>query len=304
MIAVLANPHARRHRADPMLMSGYRGLDGVRVHATRSLEELPGACAEIAAASPPVIAISGGDGTLSLGVSELRRAYGGRPLPPIAALPGGTMNMVAHSLGHASNPLRLLQTLASLPEEGRRLHRRDTLVVEGRSGFIFGLGLVTNFLEIYYDGPRTGPIKAAEVVAKGVVGVAKRNAYAKRMFRRQPGRLSIGGREIEAEWSAILVQTIENLGIGFRPMYRAHERPGAFHALATDLSAVQIVNHLAYIFRGKPWPTSRMHDVVDARLVFTPPPEGCGYTLDGELYRSAAPILVEVGPAVEFVTPP
>lgn len=303
MIELLVNPHARRHRVDPMLLSAYRSLAGVSVHVTQHLDELPAACARIAAAGPSLVAISGGDGTISLGISELRRAFGERPLPPVIPLMGGTMNMVGHSVGIVANPLRALDRILAMAPETRPTHVRDTLQVEGRTGFIFGLGLVTNFLDIYYDGPRTGPVKAAEVVAKGVVGVAKQNAYAKRMFRRQSGRLAFDDRSVDAEWTAVLVQTIENLGIGFRPMYRAHERPGTFHMLATDLSAVQVVNHLPLIFRGRPWPTTRMRDVVTDRIVFSPPSgETCGYTLDGELYRTAADIRVEIGPPVTFVS--
>ncbi len=303
MIELLANPHARRHRADPTLLAVYRALPGVAVHVTQTLDELPAACAQIAAANPPLIAISGGDGTISLGISQLRSAFGTRPLPPIVPLMGGTMNMVGHSIGIVSNPRRALERVLHMAAETRPTHVRDTLQVGGRTGFIFGLGLVTNFLEIYYDGPRTGPIKAAEVVARGVVGVAKQNAYAKKMFSRQPGVLLYEGARAEADWTAVLVQTIENLGIGFRPMYRAHERPGTFHMLATDLSAVQVVNHLPLIFRGRPWPTTRMRDVVTDRLRFTPPAgEGCSYTLDGELYTSGSDVLVEVGPPVTFVS--
>jgi diacylglycerol kinase family enzyme len=303
VIELLANPHARRHRADPTLLSSYRQLPGVTVHVTQTLDELPAACARIAAANPPLIAISGGDGTISLGISELRGAFGGRPLPPIIPLMGGTMNMVGHSIGIMANPRRALERILDMAAESRPTHVRDTLQVAGRTGFIFGLGLVTNFLEIYYDGPRTGPIKAAEVVARGVVGVAKQNAYAKRMFRRQAGTLRYDGLSTEAEWTAVLVQTIENLGIGFRPMYRAHERPGTFHMLATDLSAVQVVNHLPLIFRGRPWPTTRMRDVVTDRLEFAPPGgKGCSYTLDGELYSAGSDVLVEIGPPVTFVS--
>lgn len=300
---LIANPHARQHRKRPALLGAYGELPGVSAHVTSTLDDLPAACAALAEARPPLIAIAGGDGSLSLAISGLRAVWGDEPLPPIVPLMGGTMNMVANSIGLPSDPLATMRRLLDAPVAALPRHRRDTLVAEGRTGFIFGIGLVTNFLEVYYDGPRTGPVKAAEVLARAVVAVVKRNALYHRLFRRQPASLQLDALPPDAaDWTAVLVQTIENLGIGFRPMYRAYAEPGRFHVLATDMSAVQLVNHLPLIFRGRPWPHAGMRDRLAERLQLEVSDEAM-YTLDGELYSFRGRLDVVAGPSVEFVTP-
>jgi diacylglycerol kinase family enzyme len=282
------------------LVERYRRLDSsLRVYESTTLARLDEICAELAADPPAVVAVSGGDGTLSLTVTALRRAFGERPVPRVLPLRGGTMNMVANSVG-TRGPVGELRAALQGPE-GLVVARRETLVVEGRTGFIFGVGLVTNFLDAYYAGRGTGPWKAALVVLRAIWAVLTRNAFYRRIFGTVAGRIEVAEREHDGPWTAVLVQTIENLGIGFRPCYRALAQPGSFHLLATGVGPGTLVRRLSRIFRGRPWPAGEALDRLCARIrlrgdaPFT-------YTLDGELYRSDAPSLeVAIGRPVEFV---
>ena len=60
---------------------------------------------------PAIIAVHGGDGTLHRTITALGRAFGDDPIPPIAILCGGTMNVVATSLGIRERPTAFLTAL-------------------------------------------------------------------------------------------------------------------------------------------------------------------------------------------------
>jgi diacylglycerol kinase family enzyme len=73
--------------------------DHGRVFAPKTLDELASDAAALSANPPSVIAVHGGDGTLHRAVAALGKAFGDKPLPPLAILGGGTMNVVSASLG-------------------------------------------------------------------------------------------------------------------------------------------------------------------------------------------------------------
>ena len=121
MIPVLVNPTARANRRNPRLAARFQailGSDG-RVFAPATLDDLQKVAADLRAALPPVIAIHGGDGTLHKTLSALINAWGGAPLPPVAILCGGTMNVVASSLGLRERPEVMLAQLVAAQRAGR-----------------------------------------------------------------------------------------------------------------------------------------------------------------------------------------
>ena len=109
-----------------------------------------------------MIAVHGGDGTLHKTVTALVRAFGDTPLPPVAALCGGTMNVVASSLDIRERPHAFVQQLAEDARVDRAPDtiRRRCIQVDGQYGFIFGNGLMANFLNEYYGPGGYGPWRA------------------------------------------------------------------------------------------------------------------------------------------------
>src|SRR5262249_28028590 len=106
MIAVFVNPRSKANRRDPRIAADIEATlgDTGRVLAPRSLDELTTIAAELRRESPSVIAVHGGDGTLHKVLTALVPAWGGAPMPPLAVLCGGTMNVVASSLGIRARP--------------------------------------------------------------------------------------------------------------------------------------------------------------------------------------------------------
>src|SRR4051812_34767930 len=123
MIAVFVNPRSRANRRNPRIAAELQAIlgDTGRVFATRSLEELAGGAADLHRAPPDVIAVHGGDGTLHQVLMALLGAWGAEPLPPLAALCGGTMNVVASSLGIRDRPESFVRHLAESARTGQPL---------------------------------------------------------------------------------------------------------------------------------------------------------------------------------------
>src|SRR5206468_8425415 len=144
-IAIIANPNARRNREWPLAAQQLRkAAPGAEILETRSPEELAGVAKAVKADRPRVIAIAGGDGTVTHTVTALASALG-NDLPPLALLGGGAYDSLAPlgGKGDAEERLRRLsEALASGTE--LRVEQRDTLriTVDGaksgaRCGFRF-----------------------------------------------------------------------------------------------------------------------------------------------------------------------
>ena len=153
-MVVFVNPGSRANRKDPACAERFAKILGAqgRVAAPPSLEQLAIEAERTASELPSIVGIHGGDGTLHRTLTALIAAYGARPLPPIAVLPGGTMNVVAASLDIRVKPEELLAELAAAERAGLAptTMERRCLRVGNEYGFIFGNGLLTNFLEEYY----------------------------------------------------------------------------------------------------------------------------------------------------------
>src|SRR5436190_10524958 len=165
MVVALVNPRSRANRRNPGLAGEFAAVlgDVGRVIALASLDDLSARAASLRDEPPSVIAVHGGDGTLHKIVSALGAAFGEQPLPPIAVLTGGTMNVVATSLGLREDPKVFLRTLAEDARAGRppEVVQRRCLRIGDQLGFVFGNGLASNFLGEYYGGAAYGPGRAA-----------------------------------------------------------------------------------------------------------------------------------------------
>jgi diacylglycerol kinase family enzyme len=301
---VVVNPNAKRNKKRPDIASKLERILGplAAVRVTSSIESIREIAREAKAADCITLGVCGGDGTLHHTLSAFRKEYGDRPLPRILTLGGGTMNMVCHSLNVLGPSEGIAYRFREVIERGdtHRTVERDTMVVDGRICFIFGVGLVTNFLDAYYEGGTTGPAKAALLVQQAIVSVMKRGDFAQQLFSPWSGEVTIADEKLPyPAYTALLAQTIENLALGFKPMYRAFEQPGHYHVLATQLNPVRLVNYLPKIWRGRPIRNPDMYDRITRKMVLKPAVESL-YTMDGDLYSFSGPLTVDVGPRLTF----
>lgn len=311
VIAVFVNPRSRSNRRDPTLAA--RLGESVRgtgdVIATHTLDELDQAALRLAEAPVPpwVIAVHGGDGTLHRTLTALLRAFGERPLPPLAILGGGTMNVVTSSLRIRFPAIPYLRDLSALAHAGRApatLPRR-CLKVGDQFGFVFGNGVLANFLEEYYGGPRGyGPARALYLLFRLFGSSLIRGPFMRRVFRRFRGRVVVDGQTLDfPELMAVGAGTVREVGLGFKLYHRADDDLDRFGVLAIHSGALALVPDLWAVRSGRGIAPSRAFSAVASRLDITSEESGSPYTIDGDLYRAAGTLSIAPGPRLAIVDP-
>lgn len=304
-IGLITNPRSRINKRDPGSMRRLAYLVGDRgsAGATRSLEDLYRKAEEWKNAGIDILGVNGGDGTIHHTLTAFIKTYGDRPLPLIALLRGGTMNTVANSLGIKGDPPRLLFELID------RYHNHETfetidvriLRIGDAFGFIFGTGVIYNYLDVYYGTGNPCPSTAAKVLGKAVLSAMVRGPFARHMTRRFRARVTVDGSVWAREdFMSVAAGAVEQIGLGFRPFYRVRERPDAFPILGIHTDAFGFAADLPLVLRGQPMSRHKTIDAVACQVnIETEQP--LEYVIDGDTYISPRALTITQGPVLRIV---
>lgn len=308
MIVVFVNPRSRGSRRDPGLVPRMERVlgDAGRVIASRSLEELAGSAAAMAAEPPWVIAVHGGDGTLHVTLTALIHAFAGKPLPPIAILGGGTMNVVTGSLQIRVAPLDYLARLAAAARAGKQLTtiRRRCLRVGDRYGFVFGNGILANFLVEYYQGDAYGPLRAVLLMLRILASAMVRGTLMRRVFKRFRGKVVVDDQTLEfPDLMAVGAGFVREVGMGFKLFDRADDDPDRFAVLAIHSGPLALFRDLWAVRNGRGIASGRAFTGIARRLEITGQDAEMAYTIDGDIYRAPGLLPVTPGPYISIVDP-
>lgn len=304
-IGVITNPRARANLGNPRLhdtLADAVGSAGI-VAAPNGTDALMKTLRDFQRSGVQLLAINGGDGTVHHVVTALVRAWEGPP-PQLAFLPGGTMNIVASSVGVRGRPQRVLSRLVDAPDLTTRHVWAMEITGDGPPvyGFLFGNGIVARFLEVYYEGSDPSPSKAAWILARGAMSALVGGSYIRRLTRPFQGTLRADGEDLEGHaWTAIAAGTVEQLGLGFRAFHLVTGAPGRMHLQAVGGSVVDLARDLPRIYRGLA-PTRPGNRELTATELQIRSPERIGYMVDGDFY-TASQLDVRVGPCFEAVIP-
>lgn len=306
-IAVVVNPAAGRNlrvRGRAGRLGAVLGNHGW-VREPRSLEQLEEVAEECRQRGVAVLGVCGGDGTLARTLTALVRVYGSDALPTILPLRAGTMNTVARAVGCSRwQPERML---AEIVEEYRRgealpLTVHQLLSVNGAHyGFMVGAGVPVAFLRKYYEHPQRGAVAAFRTLARLSAAALVGGGEMREMFRPIPARLTLDDTAVPFDAvTVVYASTIEDIGLGFRPTYRARERAGAFHLFAGPIGARALVGCLPAIRLGRPTRSPAVHDALGARLCVEFP-EPTHYMVDGDIMEPTTRLEVALGPVVRVI---
>lgn len=306
-IGIIANPHSKLNKRNPRRteLLGYILGEKGQLELTKSLEDLSRVAREFRDKGISVLAINGGDGTVCRTLTAFIKEYGDTPLPQVALLRGGTINVLATNLGIKGTPEQVLYRLLEAHASGGALHtqRMTTVKVEDNYGFLFGNGAAATFLKEYYRR-KTGPL-GAFLWCLGVWGsrfVGGKLHY--RVVKDIPITLIADGEPpISHSTCAIFAATVVKMPLGY-PLFTAlSANPGKFQVVSFTFAATEAIWKLPVIMlkRKDGSTTGKMSFCARSLVIESDAP--IDYTLDGELYVSRSHSLsVETGPELEFVS--
>jgi diacylglycerol kinase family enzyme len=302
-IAIIANPNARRNREWPLAAQQLRkAAPGAVILETRSAEDLTAAAKALKADRPRVLAIAGGDGTVTHTVTALAGAMG-NDLPPLALLGGGAYDSLAPlgGKGDAEDRLRRLSEAVASGIE-LRFEQRDTLRVDGRCGFRFGVGLPVRFIEAIYASGSSGPITSTRLLARGFWSSLTAGPFARKLYAPMDLRVRLDDEEWpRIEIYGLVCSTVAEAGLGLRPFRRATEQPGAFQALGLTAGPRKFALELPRLLFGLPARRDRLLEGVGEKMELSGRAP-LSWLLDGEIYSSKnGKLSIAVGPRVSLV---
>jgi hypothetical protein len=299
-LGLLINPHARALRAQ-----GHGALQGLfeaagpaaLAHQTRDAAEITPTLDGMARAGVNVLAVAGGDGTLHHAINALSRLGQGAMWPgTILVLRGGTLNIVARSLGPALDPAGALREfvrdhgprrLGELSARSVPLLRVRGEALGDRRGFIFGSEMVKNALELYdqFGGGYEGLSRFLFEAARGYM--FHTDLWKRESWRLTPLPVGLtaegqGQRHEVAAYSAAIACAVDLvIGGGVRAVSRRAGAAG-FHArVITETRTGPLLRLIPALMReGKPASVLDLPEATALEL------HGA-YTLDGECFGSS-----------------
>ncbi|MEM7220277.1 MAG: diacylglycerol kinase family protein [Pseudomonadota bacterium] len=304
----LCNIASARGERQAALVARYDGLQLMPTETEASMRE---ALAGIDWREDDLLAICGGDGTLSAALTELLKIRGQRQnaaLPAVAALPGGSTNMSAFDVNRTRRLRGCLRALARGLREGLEITERAVVRVTepdaARCGFFVGAGAIVQGIEYCHETLYRGGAARVEATA----GLAMLRAIWG-VLRRQPPftaapRLAVCGAtgRLESAEGALLFagSTLDRLLVGVRPHWG--QEPGSLRWTFVDRAA-RIGRHLPGLL-GAPGfsrPSTAAGYFSHNAEALTLDLAGSGYTIDGELYAPpAAPLEIDARQRFRF----
>ncbi|MFU8804492.1 MAG: diacylglycerol/lipid kinase family protein [Bradymonadaceae bacterium] len=309
-IGIITNPHSRRNRRYPERMRrlGYMLGQHDTYELTNRIEDVAAVAERFKDNGVEILALNGGDGTNHVTLTTFIKVYGDEPLPKVALLRGGTMNTVSNGVGISGSPPRLLANLVEkyYTRQPFETTQRDIIRVRDESGerygFIFGNGLVANFLEEYYAAGDPSPVSAAVLMGKGIASLSVKGELIGRLFRPFTAGIELDAEKWkERDYVSVLASTVDQIGLGFRPFIRCQETEGSFHLLAITAGAVDVAMMLPRIRLGLPVKEDKIRSAVSSRAVFRSR-ESISYTIDGDMHTAQdGEVVLEAGPKIEII---
>lgn len=315
--ALIHNPRSRRNgREDGSFRRRASEALGPLFFHSATRPALVEIVAELARREVGVVAIDGGDGTVSDVMSAIYQCYPADALPALAVLPSGNTNLIAADVGFGLRGKAALERLSALARTGalrRRLLRRDVLAVRWSDparpaalGMFHGAAAFTRGIRIAHR-----PAILNRFSHDLAVGVAIASSLGRLLFR-STRRKWLGGESVtlavegEVPWTGdcflFLASTLDHLPGGMWPFASregaglSYLNVGAFpeHLLSATWSVLRgrstaWLDHAPSYRRGR---TDRLALRLDGDFV-----------LDGEILDSGPDgrTYLSAGPAFDFI---
>ena len=266
LVALLSNPRASGNQAMlPRVRRFCAEHKDIFHYEVEHVDQIGAALRSIARVKPKVLVINGGDGTVQAALTELYHGghFADAP-PPVAVLPNGKTNLIAHDLGADGDPIRALERVVEIARSDLVPHIVDRELIALSNGdparrpvlgmFLGGAGLAETML---YCRHKIYPLGLPNWLAHfitlilGLVGVlVGRRA---RFLPTPPRPLTVSVMQsgvLQGRFAFLMVTTLQRLLFSGN-MPGAGERAGAMQLLVIERSIPALVRALVAAIRGR-----------------------------------------------------
>ncbi|MCY4379980.1 MAG: diacylglycerol kinase family protein [Proteobacteria bacterium] len=309
-IGIISNPHSKLNRQNPKrsdYLSYIAGKEG-HVAITKSMAELSDVAKTFKEQDISILAINGGDGTISQTLSIFYQVYQDKTLPKIALLRGGTMNVLANNLNIKGTPEQILYRLIEKHSTGAPITvvTQASLKIDNKIGFLFASGTPVNFLQRFYQHDKSS-LMAVWLILKVVLFRFCRKEFYKKIVTTTSCQITVDEEtSVEHNTISIFISTLAHMPLGPKLF------PDMEPQLNTKQNKAQLVSYTIDPLKASvrvPWDAfllAAKDTNIKTRLLgqkFTLTTESkMPYTLDGELYSQEDQVLnISLGPAFEFL---
>jgi diacylglycerol kinase family enzyme len=307
-IGIIANPHSKLNKRYPErqhLLSYIAGESG-HFKLTNNLEELTQVADDFYHREISILAINGGDGTISHTISAMIKRYQGgpRPLPKMVLLRGGTINVLADNLQMVGRPEQILYRLIEAHSLGQVLPevRFSTLQIGEKYGFIFASGASARFLKEFYKN-KTGALGSVLLTAKVMLSSLTQGALFKRIVAYEYVSCTCEDEgTVRHGTVSMLAATVPHAPFKRRLFPRAELENEKIHLVSAAMEPETLVPRFLPFFVIYPEASQRGKLRLSAKKFTFTSDRTIPYTLDGELYQSRDNNLaLNVGPKITFL---
>lgn len=251
--------------------------------------------------------VNGGDGTLDLLITRLRRPALAAWQPAIILLRGGTTNMTHRDVGYGKHPDAALAAIkqrstAWIPTQ------RDVLCLSGDSlpgphyGFFFGTHALARAIRharrTFHRRGITGNLGEAWLLLSTLVALVRGRAQGHPLLAPTPLHFTRYGSPCQATHVLLVATTLNTLVLGLRA---ARPAQGEFGVISIGMPMHGLMRQLPSLWRGAPnqlqgaltrWCDRAMTLRLDSEV-----------TLDGELFATTAqtPLTLRIDSPVTFL---
>lgn len=303
-IGVILNPHSKRYRKNPEKMKRMGFIVGNKgnVASTTDLHDIRRVAEEFLKNEIDILALSGGDGTNHRTLTTFLQVYGETPLPRIAFLKGGTLNTTAFSCGIYGSPEKILSNLLYKyhEEEPFETTELDIMNINGQYGFVWGLGVIYNFMAAYYRQGNLSPLQAAWTLARSIGSALVNGPFACKMFEKVNAQITVDGQIWPLKnYSAIFAGSIQFLGLAFRVFYLSNE-PRRFHAIGFSLMPRSVLPYVPAMFLGRPSGCPHLVEKAASEMIVQLE-QPRSFTIDGDMHPPADKFRITAGPRLKVI---
>ncbi len=310
-VGVLINSNARRaQETDGDFCAELLG-ENAPVQTLHNTDELPKALTRAEASGVRYLGVLGGDGTLGIVLSELRRSWSG-PLPVLIPMRGGSLNTTAKTLGAGRSYPNTLRQLVERLRSGGRVNVRSVRPIKvtdpargiNRLGFVFGAGLLHGYAQRIAETGGSTWFNSAKQAVGLTVGAMVGSKTARQVWQPISGSVTVDGETLDAErYLGVVSTAIRVAPLFLRPMPEP-EPPEveSFALLINSMTPREALGVTWGLVRGSYTGENHFRGHGKTLELHT----SSGYMLDGELFEPLAEpttITIEAGPVVTVWSP-